>query len=55
MGVPREDMPEGEEKFVLTEGMACRLGRPGLAAVYFEVPVRVRPVVEDGDVVIRFD
>ena len=43
MGVRREDIRDGEERFVLVEGQDCFLRRPGLEDVAFTVPIRPVP------------
>ena len=59
-GAPRGDLDAiaavgDSEKYLLMEGMACRLIRPGMKNIYFEVPIRPRAQQEDDDVVIKFD
>ena len=40
-----KSIPPGEEKFVVNEGSACLLKRPGHPDIYFAVPIRPRPKV----------
>ncbi len=42
-GVQPADIPEGEEKFVLRDGMTCMLTRPGARAAILTVPLRHQP------------
>ncbi|KIM54179.1 hypothetical protein SCLCIDRAFT_392373 [Scleroderma citrinum Foug A] len=42
-GIPQQDILPGAEKFVLLEGTACLLVRPGMRSVYFKVPIRSPP------------
>ncbi|TCD61970.1 hypothetical protein EIP91_007656 [Steccherinum ochraceum] len=49
-----EDISPDEEKYILLEGTACRLVRPGLKNIYFEVPVRERPLEEVDEIEISF-
>ncbi|KII84214.1 hypothetical protein PLICRDRAFT_95561 [Plicaturopsis crispa FD-325 SS-3] len=52
-GVAQKDILPGHEKFTLLEGTACLFKRPGQMPIYFEVPVRPRPV--DNSDVLVFD
>ncbi|KII84215.1 hypothetical protein PLICRDRAFT_702144 [Plicaturopsis crispa FD-325 SS-3] len=51
-GMALKDIPPGQEKFVLVEGTACLFKRPGKQSIYFEVPVRPRPVNVDPDILV---
>ncbi|THH28046.1 hypothetical protein EUX98_g6140 [Antrodiella citrinella] len=46
---PLDGIAEGELKFLLFEGTACRLIRPGKKCLYFEVPTRPHPEDESGE------
>ncbi|KAI0759385.1 hypothetical protein BD413DRAFT_276255 [Trametes elegans] len=49
-GIREDQIPPGEEKFLLRDGQICTLRRPGHRDVRFKVPMRKRPEpVEDVD------
>ncbi|THH27170.1 hypothetical protein EUX98_g7019 [Antrodiella citrinella] len=49
LGCSLEGSTDGVSKFLLFEGMACRLTRPGKKCIYFEVPVRDHPEDESDE------
>ncbi|KAI0759380.1 hypothetical protein BD413DRAFT_597982 [Trametes elegans] len=55
-GMKPEQIPEGEEKFVLRDGQTCMLKRPGRRAIRFTVPNRfpVAPTEPDDVEVVTF-
>ncbi|KAJ7201582.1 hypothetical protein GGX14DRAFT_371075, partial [Mycena pura] len=49
-GIRQEDIPPGEERFLVQEGTACRLQRTGKEDFLFRIPCRPQPVIQAPDV-----